>query len=69
MPELVSGGPIIPVQLMNKLDSGRIVFFCGAGVSVGTGSGLPTFADLVQTRVRRDRDETGRCREKGVAPR
>ena len=48
MPELISGGPIIPVQLMNKLDSGRIVFFCGAGVSVGTGSGLPTFADLVQ---------------------
>ena len=48
MPELVSGGPIIPVQLMNRLDSGRAVFFCGAGVSVGTGSGLPTFVDLVQ---------------------
>ena len=48
MPELVSGGPVIPVQLMNRLDSGRAVFFCGAGVSVGTGSGLPTFVDLVQ---------------------
>ena len=48
MPELVSGGPIIPVQLMNRLDSGRAVFFCGAGVSVGTESGLPTFVDLVQ---------------------
>ena len=48
MPELVSGGPTIPVQLMNRLDSGRAVFFCGAGVSVGTGSGLPTFVDLVQ---------------------
>ena len=48
MPELVSKGPTIPVQLMNKLDSGGIVLFCGAGVSVGTGSGLPTFADLVQ---------------------
>lgn len=48
MPELVSGGPIIPVKLMNRLDSGRAVFFCGAGVSVGTGSGLPTFVDLVK---------------------
>ena len=48
MPELVSGGPTIPVQLMNRLDSGRAVFFCGAGVSVGAGSGLPTFVELVQ---------------------
>ena len=48
MPELISGGPTIPVQLMNRVDSGRAVFFCGAGVSVGTGSGLPTFAGLVQ---------------------
>ena len=48
MPELVSGGPIIPVKLMNRLDNGEAVFFCGAGVSVGTGSGLPTFVDLVQ---------------------
>ena len=47
MPELVANGPNIPVQLMNELDSGRVVFFCGAGVSAVQGSGLPTFADLV----------------------
>ena len=33
---------------MNELDSGRAVFFCGAGVSAGPGSGLPGFADLVK---------------------
>ena len=47
MPELVAGGPTIPVRLLNELDGGKVVFFCGAGVSVGTGSGLPGFEDLV----------------------
>lgn len=48
MPELVAGGPTIPVHLLNDLDSGRVVFFCGAGISAGPGSDLPGFADLVQ---------------------
>ena len=48
MPELVAKGPIIPVHLMNELDSGRAVFFCGAGVSAGPGSELPGFAGLVK---------------------
>ena len=48
MPELIAGGPTIPVRLLNELDSGKVVFFCGAGVSVGPGSDLPNFADLVQ---------------------
>ena len=48
MPELVPGGPTVPVEVMNRLDSGRVVFFCGAGVSVGKGSNLPTFAKLVR---------------------
>ncbi|MCY3878571.1 MAG: hypothetical protein OXF74_05250 [Rhodobacteraceae bacterium] len=43
MPELVAGGPAIPVRLLNELDSGRVVFFCGAGISAGPGS-----ADLVR---------------------
>ena len=47
MPELVPKGPTIPVEVMNRLDSGVVVFFCGAGVSVGKGSNLPTFAELV----------------------
>ena len=48
MPELVAGGPSIPVRLLNELDSGQVVFFCGAGVSMGPGSDLPSFADLVE---------------------
>lgn len=47
MPELVSKGPDIPVGLLNQLDDGRVVFFCGAGVSRGGGSQLPNFRDLL----------------------
>ena len=47
MPELVANGPTIPVHLMNELDNGRVVFFCGAGISAGQGSRLPNFADLL----------------------
>ena len=32
---------------MNELDDGNVVFFCGAGVSVGRGSDLPDFDGLV----------------------
>ena len=47
MPELVSNGPRIPVGLMNEVDDGAVVFFCGAGVSAGEASRLPNFAGLV----------------------
>ncbi|MCY3761603.1 MAG: SIR2 family protein [Gemmatimonadetes bacterium] len=47
MPELVAGGPTIPVRLLNELDGDKVVFFCGAGVSAGAVSGLPNFTDLV----------------------
>lgn len=48
MPELVAGGPSIPVRLLNELDSGKVVFFCGAGISAGPESGLPGFEGLVK---------------------
>ena len=48
MPELVKNGPRIPASLMNEADSGSVVFFCGAGVSAGRGSELPSFARLVK---------------------
>ena len=47
MPELVSNGPDIPVELLNQLDDDRVVFFCGAGISMGGTSGLPNFRGLL----------------------
>src|SRR5689334_15121567 len=43
--QFVPGGPAIPAEVLHALDEGRLVFFCGAGVSVATG--LPIFRDLV----------------------
>lgn len=47
MPELVSKGPNVPVELLNQLEDDRVVFFCGAGVSKGGGSRLPLFRCLL----------------------
>ncbi|MCE2027307.1 SIR2 family protein [Sessilibacter corallicola] len=39
-------GPNIPDQLLEKRDQGRVVFLCGAGVSIN--AGMPTFYDLTK---------------------
>ena len=39
-------GPIIPDTLLEQCDQGRVVFLCGAGVSMR--SGLPSFIELTQ---------------------
>ncbi|WP_397458767.1 SIR2 family protein [Pseudomonas asplenii] len=39
-------GPSIPDVLLERCDAGRVVFLCGAGVSLP--SGLPTFVGLTQ---------------------
>lgn len=39
-------GPIIPDELLHARDEGRVVFFCGAGVSAT--EGLPSFIQLVE---------------------
>ena len=44
--KLFLGGPDIPVPFLNRLQDGRVVFFCGAGVSMR--SGLPDFKGLVK---------------------
>ena len=48
MPELVANGPSLPVRLMNELDGGSVVFFCGAGISMGPESDLPDFGGLAK---------------------
>lgn len=41
-----SDGPAIPDILLERCDAGRVVFLCGAGVSVP--SGMPDFIDLTK---------------------
>ena len=43
---LFSGGPEFPAEFLDLIQSGRVVFFCGAGLSAGTG--LPIFSNLVR---------------------
>lgn len=49
--QLVQNGPDIPERLLQAHEDGRVVFFCGAGISYP--AGLPGFGDLVE-RVRRN---------------
>lgn len=42
---LVASGPDLPAELMKSQETGRLVFFCGAGVSCNVG--LPLFPGLV----------------------
>ncbi len=51
MPELIADGPSIPTRLLNELDNGDVVFFCGAGISAGKPSNLPTFKGLVENLI------------------
>ena len=43
--QFVKGGPDIPERLLQAHEDGRVVFFCGAGISYP--AGLPGFARLV----------------------
>ena len=45
MPAFVTNGPDIPEPLLQAHEDGRVVFFCGAGISVP--AGLPKFSNLV----------------------
>ena len=45
MPIFINGGPNIPEYLLHEHEEGRVVFFCGAGISAA--AGLPLFGKLV----------------------
>ena len=49
--QFVKRGPDIPEQLLQWHEEGRVVFFCGAGISYP--AGLPGFAGLVDEIFRR----------------
>ena len=43
--QFIKNGPDIPERLLQEHESGRVVFFCGAGIS--RPAGLPGFEELV----------------------
>jgi NAD-dependent SIR2 family protein deacetylase len=49
--QFVANGPDIPDALLQAHEEGRVVFFCGAGISYP--AGLPSFAGLVDSIYRR----------------
>lgn len=49
--QFVKNGPDIPERLLQLHEEGRVVFFCGAGVS--RPAGLPEFEDLVRRLYKR----------------
>ena len=49
-PQFVVRGPRIPSEVIRALEEERLVFFCGAGISIGTG--LPDFRDLTLEAIR-----------------
>jgi hypothetical protein len=46
MKTFVPNGPVFPEELLQAHEEGRLVLFCGAGISYDTG--LPTFSRLVE---------------------
>lgn len=44
--QLIANGPDIPAAVLHSQEEGRLVFFCGAGISMS--SGLPSFKRLVE---------------------
>lgn len=47
--QFVPGGPRVPARVLHALEEERLVFFCGAGISIGTG--LPDFRQLTLDTV------------------
>lgn len=48
--QFITNGPDIPDELLQAHEEGRVVFFCGAGISYP--AGLPGFKGLVELFTR-----------------
>ena len=56
--QFVTNGPDIPDALLQVHEEGRVVFFCGAGVSYP--AGLPSFKGLVEAIYQLNGTATGK---------
>ena len=61
----IANGPVIPDQLLADREAGRVVFLCGAGVSVPT---MPNFAKLTLSVINDYAPELDPEIEKAFAP-
>ena len=53
---LVNGGPDLPLELLQALEDGKLIFFCGAGVSYRASlPGFKSLVDLVYARLHEGR--------------
>jgi len=55
MPSFIKHGPDIPVEVLQSLEDGNLIFFCGAGVSKC--AGLPLFDGLINELYARLHEE------------
>jgi hypothetical protein len=52
--QIVAYGPWLPAEVLQALEEGRLMFFCGAGISMGNEPwGLPGFAELTRLAYER----------------
>lgn len=62
--KFITNGPDIPERLLHAHEKGRVVFFCGAGVSQP--AGLPDFRNLVGKGLYKELSETPTAIEKAA---
>ena len=65
--QFIPRGPDIPNNLLFAHEEGRVVFFCGAGISMGKPANLPSFKDLVK-RLFEDCSNTPAWKSRKNAP-
>ena len=52
--QIVAYGPWLPAEVLQALEEGRLMFFCGAGISKSNEPwGLPGFAELTRLAYER----------------
>jgi NAD-dependent SIR2 family protein deacetylase len=62
VPSFTTDGPDIPIEVLQALEDGELVVFCGAGASKP--AGLPLFGEIVNAIYECVREETTELEKK-----